>query len=353
MSSRARSHASRVVAVLLCLAPVASLIALPGCGGDDVRPLDAGVDARPIEDGSIPTEDGSVPVPRIDPALFDCRSAGATDFDLVPARVSSIPVACGLDPTCLTPQISGHRGAGGALGAIAPEDTLSAYRAAILLGIEYVETDPRPTSDGVLVNIHDTTVDRTTDGTGTVDEMTFDQVRALHIETSLPGDFSCERAPTLEEILRTARGRAIVLIDANKTDRVDLLVDAIHAADALDWSIFDTSSIDKIDQALALEPNLHIMIRPRSTDQIAPQMDHFAPIVPTIVELDIADVAIGSPIVVARHSRVMTDVFIADFNADLTGDLTGYGAALDDGAHILQGDHPEFILDMLHARGDR
>lgn len=324
-------------------------IAASACGS----PHDATIDASAGDDGSVVVPDAGVPEPRIDPARFDCRSAGATDFDRVPARVSSVPVACGLDPTCLTPQISGHRGAGGALGAIAPEDTLSAYRAAILLGIEYVETDPRPTRDGVLVNIHDTTVDRTTDGTGSVDEMTFEQVRALHIETSLPGDFRCERAPTLEEILRTARGRAIVLVDANKTDRVDLLVDAIHAADALDWSIFDTSSIDKLDQALTLEPELHIMIRPRSTEEIAPQMDHFAPIVPTIVELDIQDVALGSPIVVARHSRVMTDVFIADFNADLTGDLTGYGVALDDGAHILQGDHPELILDVLRARGDR
>lgn len=70
------------------------------------------------------------------------------------------------------PQVSGHRGAGGMLGAIAPEDTLAAYRAGIATGLEFVETDPRPTADGVLVNIHDPEVNRTTDGKGYVESMT-------------------------------------------------------------------------------------------------------------------------------------------------------------------------------------
>jgi hypothetical protein len=56
----------------------------------------------------------------------------------------------------------------------------------------------------------------------------------------------------------------MVLVDANKTDRVDLLVAAIVAIDTLDWAVFDTSSLDKIDRALAIEPRLMIQPRDRS-----------------------------------------------------------------------------------------
>ena len=66
--------------------------------------------------------------------------------------------------------------------------------------------------------------------------------------------------PTLEAVLSEARGKVHVLVDANKTDRVDLLVSAITSTDSLEWAIFDTSSVDKIDQALADSDGLDILI---------------------------------------------------------------------------------------------
>lgn len=311
---------------------------LAACG--ESAPIDGGLDApRVMPDAG----------PILDPALFDCTSLPA-----LPERASTIPIACALDPTCRTPQVAGHRGAGSdQLGRLAPEDTLAAYRAAIALGIEYVETDPRPTSDGVLVNMHDTTVDRTTDGIGTVSEMTFDQVRALNIETMLPGDFSCERVPTLSEILELAVGRVVVIVDANKTDRVDLLVQAILDANAIEWAIFDTSDVAKIDAALAIEPTLHFQIRPRTFDEIAPQLDHFAPRVPVIVELELVDVELGAPLVHSRGTRVFTNVFGTDLTVNLGGDVSGYGRELDRGADILQTDRPDAVLELLEMRGLR
>jgi len=328
---------------------LAFALAIPATLACGSTPGDAASDAGGVD--AADRDSGTEPI--VDPSLFDCSSAGASDSTMLPERASGIPISCALDPTCRTVQISGHRGVGGDLGAIAPEDTLSAYRAGIVMGLEYVETDPRPTSDGVIVNIHDTTVDRTTDGTGTVDEMTFDEVRALNIRTLLRGDYGCERIPTLEEILRTCRGRVVVLIDANKTDRVDLLVAAIHAADAVDWAIFDTSSIDKIDSALAIDPDLHFMIRPRALDEIEPQLDHFAPRLPVIVELGLRTIPLGAPMVHSRGTRVMADVFLADALAIVADDFSGYAEALDDGADILQTDRPDFVMEYLRERGDR
>jgi len=247
--------------------------------------------------------------------------------------------------------LSGHRGVG---GLFAPEDTLSAYRAAIAFGIEFVETDPRPTADGVIVNMHDTTVDRTTDGTGAVDQLTFAQIRALAVDAEgMPGDFSCERVPTLVEILQLCRGRAAVLVDANKTARVDLLVAAIREADAVGYAIFDTSSIDKIEEALAIEPGLLVMNRPDSPAQAMAELDRLAPRRPALVEVGAAERAATAAAVHARGLRTLNDVFIADVAAQVAGDFSVYQQILDDGIDVMQTNRPDLALAALRARGLR
>ena len=288
----------------------------------------------------------------VDPSAFDCTSI-ADDPSHVPERGSLVDAACALDPTCRTRQVSAHRGAGGQLGKLAPEDTLSAYRAGIAIGVEFVETDPRPTADDVIVNLHDSTVDRTTDGTGEVAELTFDQVRALHIEGGdRDGDFSCERVPTLIEILGTCRGQVVVLVDANKTDDVAALVQAIRDADALDWAIFDTSDVAKIDAALALEPGLRFMNRPGSLQAITEELDHFAPRLPTIVEVHQEQLGAGVEAIHTRGTRALIDVFGIDV-LDNLGGVADYGPILDAGIDVLQSDRPELVLQALRERGER
>lgn len=68
-----------------------------------------------------------------------------------------------------------HRGG----GRLAPESTLPAYENAVSVGADVLECDVHATSDGVLVCMHDETVDRTTNGSGAVRDMTFDELRAL------------------------------------------------------------------------------------------------------------------------------------------------------------------------------
>lgn len=289
----------------------------------------------------------------VDPAEYDCTSI-ATDPTRVPERGSLVPVECALDPTCRTRQVSAHRGAGGQLGTLAPEDTLSAYRAGIAVGVEYVETDPRPTSDGVIVNMHDDTVDRTTDGTGEVASMTFEELRALNIEAGdRPGDYRCEKVPTLTEILQTCRGKVVVLVDANKTDDVAALVQSIHDADALDWAIFDTSDVGKIDLALALEPDLRFMNRPGSLQAITDEFDHFAPRLPTIVELHQEELDQGGvEIVHERGTRALMDVFGIDV-LDNLGGVADYTPVLETALDVLQTDRPELVIQTLRERGER
>ena len=77
--------------------------------------------------------------------------------------------------TILRTKVVGHRG----LPTSAPENTIDALRAAAAAGMTWTETDVQLTADGVPVIVHDSTVDRTTNGTGAVNMFTLAQLRTL------------------------------------------------------------------------------------------------------------------------------------------------------------------------------
>ena len=82
-----------------------------------------------------------------------------------------------------------------------PENTMSAFRASVALGLDAIETDVRMTKDGHLVLIHDRDVARTTNGHGNVDEMTLEEIRALDAGFWKGPEHVGQRIPTVEEFL--------------------------------------------------------------------------------------------------------------------------------------------------------
>src|SRR5206468_4882936 len=96
-----------------------------------------------------------------------------------------------------------HRGA----SARAPENTLAAFREAIRLGADAIELDVQLSADGVPMVIHDLTVDRTTNGHGSVASFASRDLRRLDAGAWFSSRFKGERVPTLEEALECARGR--------------------------------------------------------------------------------------------------------------------------------------------------
>jgi glycerophosphoryl diester phosphodiesterase len=127
----------------------------------------------------------------------------------------------------LTPLIIAHRGD----SAHCPENTLASFKSALDLGADLLELDVQLTKDRHVVVIHDGSVDRTTDGTGRVGELSFAELRKL--SAGYPerfGDkFASERVPTLAEVLNVARGRAKVMIEIKKESVTDEEDDGIEA----------------------------------------------------------------------------------------------------------------------------
>lgn len=97
----------------------------------------------------------------------------------------------------------GHRGAGGH----APENTLAALETGIALGVDYLEVDIQQTCDGHLMLMHDKFVDRTTDGTGRLSEMSLEEVRQLDAGNG-------QSVPLLTESLALVNGRAGMILES-------------------------------------------------------------------------------------------------------------------------------------------
>ena len=102
-----------------------------------------------------------------------------------------------------------HRGAAGN----APENTLAAIEEALRQGAVAIEVDLHQSADGVVVAIHDDTVDRTTNGEGKVGDLTIAQLKALDAGGWFDSKFAGERIPTLEEVLRAVPEETALILE--------------------------------------------------------------------------------------------------------------------------------------------
>lgn len=85
-----------------------------------------------------------------------------------------------------------------------------AFQRAVELGASFIETDLQVTRDGCFVAIHDDTVDRTTNGSGEVQEFTLDELRRVDAGLWFDRDFMGERIPTLAQILEFSIAHDVV-----------------------------------------------------------------------------------------------------------------------------------------------
>ena len=100
-----------------------------------------------------------------------------------------------------------HRGASG----LAPENTMLAFRTAYNVGAHMIELDVQQTADGKLVCIHDYDVDRTTNGSGAIVELSFREIQELDAGKG-------EKIPSLDEVLDYVRGRMKINIELKVLD---------------------------------------------------------------------------------------------------------------------------------------
>jgi glycerophosphoryl diester phosphodiesterase len=127
-------------------------------------------------------------------------------------------------------KVFAHRGA----KMVAPENTLPAFEQAIALGADGVELDVQCSKDGVLVVMHNFTVNETTSGQGRVADLTAAELSKLDAGSHFNAKFSNVGVPTLEEVLAATAGKLKLNIEIKTQDpmggrEVEPLVELLQA----------------------------------------------------------------------------------------------------------------------------
>ncbi|MCB2182514.1 MAG: hypothetical protein KQH63_10840 [Desulfobulbaceae bacterium] len=136
-----------------------------------------------------------------------------------------------------------HRGASGT----APENTISAMKKALACGVAMIEIDVRLTKDATIIVFHDSTLDRTTNGTGKVRDFSFQELSRLDAGSWFSEKFAGEKIPLLSDILSLLRGKACVNIeikppakDEDFQKRIDHIAKATLEAEFVDFTLFSS-----------------------------------------------------------------------------------------------------------------
>ena len=230
-----------------------------------------------------------------------------------------------------------------------PENTLEAYRKAIELGVEMIECDVNITRDGQLVMMHDSTLDRTTTGSGHVSAATWDDIKQLDAGGKFKQEFAGVCIPSTEETLLLFKEAGIFSCievkgaDADESNRIALgLVDLIVKHDMLDKTFLASYHHEALHHAQAKCPEL--LIGPERLPDDAPADPAEA--------LRQAN-AFNAPVIQHQYTVLTAEVIrllheneIAVWSWSTTDELSMV-FSIDLGADALMGDDVQLMLEVL------
>jgi glycerophosphoryl diester phosphodiesterase len=156
------------------------------------------------------------------------------------------------------PIIFGHRGA----CAHAPENTVASFRLAVEEGADFVELDAKLSKDSQVMVIHDQTVDRTSNGSGSINELTCAELQALDAGSKFAAKYAGEKIPTLDEVFKAVGQQIYVNVEltnyASKDDDLIPLVAAVVKANNMEerviFSSFLPGNLKKIHALIPQAP---------------------------------------------------------------------------------------------------
>ncbi|RST57424.1 DUF1080 domain-containing protein [Siminovitchia terrae] len=153
------------------------------------------------------------------------------------------------------PIVAAHRG----VPSMAPENTMAGYQLAYDLGADQIETDLQLTKDGYLVIMHDTTVDRTTNGKGAVSSLTLEEIRQLDAGIKFGEEFAGEKVPTFREFLQAFKGKDVILLVELKDEGIEeQVMREIQEEGMIDQVVLQSFNLGSMVKSYELNPEIPI-----------------------------------------------------------------------------------------------
>jgi len=207
-----------------------------------------------------------------------------------------------------------------AANEFAPENTLSAMQIALNLEVDYIEMDVRQTRDGRSILLHDGSLNRTTSGKGPVNQMYFDDVRALSAGSWFDPFFAPEKVPTLEEACQLLAdhnakpGHKIYFYVDCKEINAKVLIDDLIKYQLLEGSVFYINEEKQIGQIRALAPKAKILPGLDVSKDLDKMIDALHPYALDANWKDLSEELIAKAH--AKGVKIFSDGFGGNMNAD-------------------------------------
>jgi len=263
-----------------------------------------------------------------------CNTAGNAKTDLE-KRLESLH-----DPASKYVLTAAHR----ALHTKFPENSLAAVRHSIEAGIDMIEIDVRRTADGVLVLMHDASVERMTNGKGKIRDLTFNEIKNLHLKNT-PEDQQIHPVPTLREVLTLIKNKILVDIDI-KAAPVNELVEMVGRTGTSDQVLFFQHHNVTHDSILAIDQNLMVVPRAETAIQVRDFISHYQPVTIQIPP-EIAGPALISEMQKSGCNAWINALGDADDLAETGKIEDAFSPLVEMGATVIQSDRPDLLLQYL------
>lgn len=246
----------------------------------------------------------------------------------------------------------------------APENSLPAIDNAIKMGVDIVELDAQRTKDGIIILMHDGTLDRTTTGQGKVSEWTLDSIQTLKLKNGC-AIRTKENIPTLEEALFHAKGK--IMINLDKADRyfdeVYALLEKTGTTKQIVMKGSKSPEEVKIQFGKYLEDVIYMPVvdldKAGAKKQVAAFLEELSPVAfELLYKNDSTALPLKMKTLLEEKSLIwyntLWDTLCGGHDDDLSLENPdkGYGYLIDTlGAGIIQTDRPAYLIDYLRKRG--
>lgn len=268
--------------------------------------------------------------------------------------------------------VVGHRGC----WQQAPENSLRAIQRCIDISVDVVEIDVRQTKDGVLVLLHDRTLDRTTSLTGALSDKTYSEItlgRLRMREGGVSEMMTSEKIPTLKEALNLAKNQILINLDV-KEDIYNPVFKLLEATQTTHQVLLKMRSLRSTDGLLEL-PFMGITkfmpilgecdaraVRNNlvCADDLAKEISAFADLEPVAYEAVFTNLSFllnGVDAVKLQNARLWVNTMGPKYAAGLSdrnalNDPDGnWGRLVELGADMIQTDQPEHLVEYLRTNG--
>lgn len=313
--------------LLVCASSLPFFVLLAACGPEAAPPPDA-----------------PPPPPAVEQVQEASDSPAEADRAEADRWLAGVDVGAYLD--CARAQgvtlLSAHRT--GPRAGFAENDHETALQSA-MDGAVFVEFDIGLTADDRLVLMHDRTIDRTTTGTGRVEEMTFDEIAAFRLVDN-DGQELTGRADEFHEFMTAIDGRAIAQLDLKGSLTHERLMQDVRELDALDRVLVITY---RLEQAIALHqaaPDVMISAGIRSLEDLDTLEEAGVDLSRIVAWLGLGD---GNPALDAALAERGVETSFGNFRAEREGGAD-YAAWAQTGVEVISVDNVPAAAGALDAR---